>query len=435
MKAKTLLGALFVLPVVAGVAYFGVQKALFDPKAPSAKYPRPGNAREAQLQDLDFMANDLALDRSYSPAARAAAKTVLEELKGRAGRLSDPEFELGIARISAFADNAHSNVLGLLRAGKYPRLPIRTYWFSDGFHVVRAYEGFENLLGARIVAADGKPMSEIESILRPYVGGPEEYFHAFPLSYLFEFPAFLHAAGVTKAADAVTLTLEYPDGRREDVVFEGAYEEAAGPTGYPYQMLSRDVLPGEKGWSNLLQKIETVDATLESARSFEIHRLSGSNAFYVRYWANEDVGKARISDFNRKVTSALGAAAPLDAIVLDVRNNRGGNSYSNRKVMLSLGTDLKPDGRLYIITGRDTFSAGMFAAAFAKRGAGARARIVGTRVGDRDLSWGEGNRFTLPNSVYPSEFGRAHLLLAGPPQHDGPMPGHWQVLLGRFFLL
>ena len=45
--------------------------------------------------------------------------------------------------------------------------------------------------------------------------GPDEYFHAFQFSYLFEFPAFLHAAGIAAKPNSVTLTLAYPDGRGE----------------------------------------------------------------------------------------------------------------------------------------------------------------------------------------------------------------------------
>ena len=69
------------------------------------------------------------------------ARALLAKLKQRAQ--SAPEFELEIARVSALADNAHSNVMGFLRAGKYPRLLIRTDSFWDRLYVVRAFTGFE----------------------------------------------------------------------------------------------------------------------------------------------------------------------------------------------------------------------------------------------------------------------------------------------------
>lgn len=413
MKIR-LVGGVLVLLVSVAVAYLVTEKLLFDPDPPTANYPEPKDIKEAQLQDIDYMGHLLELDRSYSDQARATATAFLNELKTQAGTLSEPEFELKFARLSAFADNGHTNVATLMRAEKYARLPIRTYWFSDGFYIVRAYKGYETLLGGRVLKVDGKPLSEVEAMLRPYVGGTEEYFHAFQFSYYFEFPDFLHAAGITKAADRVQLTLEFQDGRQEEVIFEGDYKEAKGPAGYPYHMIYRDNLIGETGWYNLLQNLEPISFSLENVRPFTIKELPNLNAYYIRYWSNNDVGQLSISDFNGKVASALEEKQSFNAIILDVRNNRGGNYTLNQKVMLSLGSHLAPEGTLYIITGRDTFSAGMYAAAFAKAGAGEKTVIIGTRMGDRDIHWGENNRFTLPNSGVRTSFTRGLHNLTGP---------------------
>ena len=414
MKKKSLFGGILILLVFLVVVHGVAEKLLFDPDPPPANYPPPENTREAQLQDIDYMSHFLEIDRSYSEPARASAKVLRNEVKAKAGSLSEPEFELEIARISALADNAHTNVNGILRAGKYPRLPVRTYRFSDGLYIIRAYEGFEELLGGRIIMVDGKPISQIETILRPYVGGPEEYFYRFQFSYLFEFPAFLHAAGITKAADRVAMTLEFPDGHRDEVFFEGDYQEAEGPAGFAYHMIYRDTLPGESGWSNLLQDDENLEFTLESARSFLLRELPEMNGYYIRYWRNEDVGAISISAFNGEVSAALKNNSPLDVIILDVRNNGGGDYSKNKEIMLSLGNYLASDGRLYIITGRGTFSAGMFSAAFAKGGAGDKAVFIGTRVGDRDLHWGENDDFTLPNSGVRTVYARGLHNMTGP---------------------
>ena len=49
--------------------YVGLKAHVFYPTPPAPYYPKPqGSAREAQLQDLDYMGNISELDRSYSPA-------------------------------------------------------------------------------------------------------------------------------------------------------------------------------------------------------------------------------------------------------------------------------------------------------------------------------------------------------------------------------
>ena len=86
-----------------------------------------------------------------------------------------------------------------------------------------------------------------------------------------------------------------------------------------------------------------------------------------------------------------------DFAVVDLRFNDGGTDATNRfaKILPSLVSN---NGTIYFVTSRETFSAGIGAAAQIKKFGDGRVRIVGGLVGDRLRSIANGgNEFKLPN--------------------------------------
>lgn len=54
--------------------------------------------------------------------------------------------------------------------------------------------------------------------------------------------------------------------------------------------------------------------------------------------------------------------------------------------------------RIYILVGRETFSAGIVTAARLKYFGASRSQLIGEPMGDRSRFWAEGQRYRLPNS-------------------------------------
>jgi hypothetical protein len=84
--------------------------------------------------------------------------------------------------------------------------------------------------------------------------------------------------------------------------------------------------------------------------------------------------------------------------VVDLRLNSGGNLDVAKGLMRSLGREEKINrrGRLFVIVGHCTFSAGLYHAAQTKQFT--KAIFVGETVGDRLDFWAEGGEIVLPNS-------------------------------------
>ena len=113
-------------------------------------------------------------------------------------------------------------------------------------------------------------------------------------------------------------------------------------------------------------------------------------------------------------------------LIVDHRFNGGGNLSLTRDCMNDLGNSLPDEGRLYVVIGGATFSAGIYSVAFLMQSAGERALLVGEPVGDEMISWGEDNLLRLPNSEIEIKFSTGkHDLANG--CHDWKQC-HWSVL-------
>src|SRR6267154_282072 len=139
----------------------------FSPAPPSNDFPKPANALEAQQQDIEQFSRLLAMDRAFSPAARAEADRQIAELKSEHAPLERDKFHVALLRITALADNGHT---GLYRKGGQNVTPLRVVLFADGLYVLRANSAFADLLGARVESIEGRPTGEVIAALEQLHG-------------------------------------------------------------------------------------------------------------------------------------------------------------------------------------------------------------------------------------------------------------------------
>jgi hypothetical protein len=420
-----------ILTVVITVAVlFGAFNALkewrFNSDAPEANYPPPADLAEARAQDMQHLKLFFELEHSWREGSLSKAVAAHSRLDERAGTLTDAEFELAVAGIVAMADNAHTKVREYNRTPRYNRLPIRGYWFADGYHVVRAYRGYEELLGLRLVAIDGRPVQQVIKTLSQYVPGPEGTKRKYT-PYLLESPALLHAAGLADASDRVRLTLADAGGMQRDVNLEEPFPDPGDHIARAHALLAPGVYAvSQPDWASIHEATEGTPLYLRTPiKRLQATEIPELNAFYIQFWTNNNVGSTSITDFCEQALAQY-RSRPTPVLIVDHRFNSGGNLGLTRDCMTELGESLPDDGRLYVVIGGATFSAGIYSVAFLMQSAGEKAMLVGEPVGDAMVSWGEDNLLRLPNSGIEIKFSTGkHDLANG---CDDWKKCHWSVL-------
>lgn len=370
--------------------------------------------RAGQLQDIDVVRSQyLAKEMAYTPATRAMADALLDDLERRAGTLSPVQFTVGLAEVGALTDNAHSGArLNDPRVEPKARLPLRLLWMPDGLIVARATGPAADLAGARVLRIEGRSPDTVYAGAKVLLGGNEAGRKHW-LNPWIESEGVLNALGLAKSPDALAMTLRLRDGRVVERVVPMLPVAETGPTADIARLWSPEPVKGEHGWTTALQIgglpgapseagargtpwIEQEPLYLREAdRPFRFQPLPDLHALYIQFRWNQDDEGFPIAAFLKSVDQSISAKRPQN-LVVDLRFDVGGNLLTTLDFMRGLAK--RVPGRTYLLVGPYTFSAGIISAAAIKQGGGDRVTIVGAPVGDRPHFWSEGNLIDLPNS-------------------------------------
>jgi hypothetical protein len=353
----------------------------------------------SRLADLDVV-QSAYVDQApaFSPAAREQARALIADLRGRAPAMTDSEFVFSLARIAALADNGHDTIhLGRGSWSPKLRLPVRMIWFDDALVIARAGPEAAELLGASILKIDGLTPDELMERLRPLQGGIDP-FRRWQLSWVFQNPEALHAIGVARRPDRLEFQAKLTDGRAvtRALVARPAAEIPPGHVPGRYWIPAPWDGEQEKNWRTALEPSAAPLYLQEPDAWFRMIDVAELDALYVQFRSNFDEGDAKIAPFVAAVSDRLKSSPPKN-LILDLRFDTGGDNTQNRDLMREIAQ--RVPGRIYLLVGNYTFSAGITSAAALKHDGGDKVTIVGAGVGDRMHWWSEhGDPVCVPAS-------------------------------------
>jgi Peptidase family S41 len=319
----------------------------------------------------------------FRSVSRQTFESEVSALARRAPMLSRDELLVGVMRIIALLGprNGHTGLFpGDPAHGQELHLyPLRLYAFTDGLYVVDATDG--SLVRGRVVAIEGVPIDTVLSRVEPLA--PRDN----PSNLRGIAPHFLLTAevldglGIAKAAGPAVFTLERPGGQRVDVPLT-AIPALRYVSSFP------DPLYGH--YPAILPSAPRPLYLSGSARRLWARTLAGGRAVYVGYNAVQ----APTPAFLRKL-ARLARGAKVRRVVVDVRLNGGGDNTTYGPLMsLFSSPAVNTRGRLFLLTGRATFSAAANFAAEIDRDT--RAIIVGEPTGGGVETYGDTFPVLLP---------------------------------------
>jgi len=359
---------------------------------------RPRLTTAQWREDLQFAVDTfLAHDRSFNPEARKQFRAVITELQKTADEKSDEQIIVALAKAVALSGNAHTRLYLLRNRSELRRYPIRVWWFADGLYVVRTTPEYSELLGARILRLGGRSVAQLKRAVDPLFAGNASWLK------------YMSAYTMTSPDVLIGLGLVPGDGKTEvEFMSRGGKRERRQLEPLP---LRRSDQPTESWW-DLAPTRNRDDGAWVSALSLEAARLPlylrntqrqywsqflpAGRLFYIQFNRSGDAVHEPFAEFGKRVLNELHAIA-VNKIVVDMRFNTGGNLDIARTFMDQLAALARERKlKVYVITGRATFSAGLFHAMQLRQFA--RAVLVGEQLGDRLDFWSEGGNDIAPNS-------------------------------------
>ena len=382
------------------VALAACSPSLPPPSSPASVSPTTGatTATSTPVPTEDRVAgwrSDLAslvpgMDRLHPDLGHGTPVADLEAAVARLSadvpNLTDDQLLAGVLRIvamvSAHGCDAHTGAF-IWGTGTYPveSLPLRLWLFptelADSLVIVDALPPYEDLVGSTIDTIDGVEELQVREALASVVPRDNDWTFRLLVPRYALIPQVLRGLGIAEDGP-VSLGLTTPDGNPRMVEVQpipmAGYNAWAGPYGLH--------LPADPN----VQYLSKIDDAI--------------------WWAMQPDGETLFVQYNRVdhvsfrtlagLKDALHAQA-VGRIVLDLRHNFGGEVSALDPILADFDdAAVDQPGRLYVITGRNTFSAASLLVA--RLDAQTEATIVGEPMGGCPTSYGNSADLTLPFS-------------------------------------
>lgn len=353
------------------------------PVAVASDAARSAARADLWRQDLTYLARELPA-RHVEPffhRDEVAWRGDVATLDGQLAGATDDQIATRMAQVVASLGDGHTR----LAVGAGPLYPLRLMWFDDGLFILATAEADAWAIGHRIVNIGGKPVDDALALLgsvAPFDNDSQRRSEA-PSALLQ--PVFVRGLDLADSAGDVALLVDTGDKVRPLVLHAGT---------------AKPVWPSQAG---------APLARTKPGQAYWAQYLPDSRALFVQYNKCVD-GVPTFAQFVATLASMI-EQNPVDRIVVDLRNNGGGDSRVFAPFLaLQRG---HPELPVFVLTGRQTFSSAVLNA-LALEDAGAI--LVGEPPGGAPTHYGEVQTFALPNHPLQVVYSTKHHVH---PRHPG----------------
>lgn len=302
----------------------------------------------------------------------------LESLRADISRVSDAEMVLGLMRIVASANVAHNIVyMPGIGMGFLSRLPLTFNWYADDLAVTSASSNYVAALGARVLRIGTMTPKELLSATAPYISHENDIWLRANFSEFIRRRAVLQHFGLIGSDGRIAIELQ-----------------KAGEAPFTLSVASADPRVPLLGFADGFH-IPVPLAYTHPDRYYWYQYLADSGTFFLQYNRCQNDPKLPFREFVRQALVEADAHAPK-RVVIDLRQNSGGNSRVIGPLVSGLSSRSQIRGHIYVLIGPWTFSSGLDAAVELHNTL--HATLVGEPLGEKPNSYGEIKVLTLPNS-------------------------------------
>jgi len=351
------------------------------------KFTTSGTAGEVKSrvtkwqEDLDFLASELPKRHKnlFFHLTEHDWNAKLQKIREDIPALSDADIMVRLKSLIDSVGDPHSGI-DVFESSKLSRLPVGFYSFADGVFVVGASDEYKSLLGCRLVKVGNQDVKKAWSAISDlYCFGNESDQQSRVPRYFSE-PDLLKGASLIKSPDSVPLALEDKDGNTIKRTVKSV----------PHKTQLKKTMVTD---SQLIVPMYRLHRDLP----FWVCYLATGNLVYFQY--NECVDPPH-NPFNGLCSDLadLINAHQSARLVIDLRLNGGGDSGVLDPLIDHIkSTDFgNQKGKLFVITGRETYGSAVFNAARLRYET--NAIFVGEEPGMSCNTYGEQKTFELPNS-------------------------------------
>lgn len=354
-------------------------------------------------EDLDFLVETL-VSVHPNPFHRTSEETFynsVEKLRAELSGLEDHEIPIRFMKIVTQLHDGHSGLDPEGEAASFDKwFPLRFEQFEEGIFIISAATEYRDIIGARVLKFGSSDSAEIMKQAMETSNGENPMNRLYYAGYILPQAQALKAFGAIDQADEITLEIE--------------------KVGQPDKVIVKSItMPFNLNWfwpGPAAPGGDSINAHDNFGDDLALTYRNQKSLYNLNYLENEKTLFVHFKLFlNGKDFSFLPSPTPtleefyeqvfqafdendVEKLVIDIRTNGGGNnqlipSFIQR---ISQSSEINQRGKLFVITGRKTYSAAMnFVSMMAAQ---TNAIFVGEAPAGSPSHYGDATGFVLPNS-------------------------------------
>jgi tetratricopeptide (TPR) repeat protein len=298
-------------------------------------------------------------------------------------KLTDNQITVGFMKLMRMMGDGHTQIRPA-GAGHNPMmagLPVEFYLFKEGLYITAAAPEHADLVGSQVIRFGENSVEKAFETLDSVISQDNTMWVKFIGANMMKRPAIMNGLGLIPASDRMQITVRDAEGNTRTATL---IEDKSGQT---------------NNWVTTRQNAKTPEPLyLKNRRApYWFEYIPESKTVFFQYNSVQNNVDDPLPQFCDKLFKFINENA-VDKLVIDMRWNSGGNNFLNRPIVQGLmrNDKINQKGKLFVIVGRQTFSAAMNGATEIERYT--NAIFVGEPTGSSPNFVGESIRVNLPYS-------------------------------------
>lgn len=339
--------------------------------------------KQSWLFDLHYLVSEvkrLHVD-PYHKVSQIDFKKQVEKIELKIDSLNDQQIIFEFMKLIGSLGNGHNFIIPAWgKHGNFTQLPFQFYQFTDGLFIVDAHEGYKNYIGYEVTKFGDTPSDEALKKISEVNARDNNMQQLWLGPYYLSLLPVLQGLEIIDKGKSAELTLV---NRANEKVLISPTATDMTFSGFPK-----------------LHPNTSTDVPLylqQNNNSYWSTLLSNDKIIYVQFNDVRDKSCLSLKDFNAELVSQIQRDG-IEHFILDLRHNSGGDGSITPPMVATaiFFKTYKPEGKLFVFVGRNTFSAGHDL--LMKISRLTAAVIVGEPSGTRPNALGEAGWFNLPYS-------------------------------------
>lgn len=374
--------------IVTAIMLFVAVSSIYSQHVSGNKTAQNKISEDKWGEDLNYLMKEMPkihID-PYNHTSKENFELFAEVLKSKLKNMSDNEVLCQVAKLTAMIGDGHTalNIFNFHNSNnntayRFHIFPIMMYQFSDGMFITGSSPQYNELKGCKVIKINGKAIEEVIETVKPIVPRDNEYSLKFNLPYYMVIAEFMNGLGITNNPDEMEIT----------VINKSGNELTTKLIATEISNMQHNSGASDDNGLPLYMKNE--------AKNYWFEYLKDNKTLYINYKRVLNDPADSLKYFCKRLDEFINSN-DIERTVIDIRNNGGGNNATCQPFvnLISNNKKVNQKGKLFIIIGRQTFSAASYLTT--KLEFNTKAIFAGEPTGASPNHYGDNRPLILPNS-------------------------------------